>query len=136
MNEIQLKACPFCGSTRIGLLERNADIILSGNGVVCADCGGGIVSLKRGADQAIAAWNARAGGQQPEAKPNDDALASSLKRVVRPRLVNQYLAQAATERVARRVQEIEGRWDEPASLDMKATIYHEILEVLNNGVEV
>lgn len=60
----------------------------------------------------------------------------SLKRSVRPRLVNQYLAQAATERVARRVQEIEGRWDEPASLDMKATIYHEILEVLNNGVEV
>lgn len=74
--------------------------------------------------------------EQSKAPPTEEAKGGSLKRDVRPRLVNQYLAQAATERVARRVQEIEGRWDTPASLDMKATIYNEILEVLNNGVEV
>lgn len=61
--------------------------------------------------------------------------AHSQQRVVSTRYVNQQLAKNITEKVARRVQELEGRYGSPAGFDMKAAIYDEVLEAIEAGIE-
>ena len=51
--------CPFCGGIRIGIIERNIDMILSLKGVRCVDCGGGIETIYNRGWQAVKQWNTR-----------------------------------------------------------------------------
>lgn len=58
-----------------------------------------------------------------------------VQRVVSTRATNELIAKEITERVAKRVQELEGRYGTTASFNMKAAIFDEVLPVLENGVE-
>lgn len=59
MSDVQLKPCPFCGSTRIKF-----DLFIrDGKKVECMDCWGGIYAFEPNANQkSIAAWNRRMEG--------------------------------------------------------------------------
>ena len=67
-------------------------------------------------------------------KPKTPARVRS-SELVSTRATNELLAKEITERVAKRVQELEGRYGTIASFNMKAAIFDEVMPVLENGVE-
>lgn len=80
MNEAQLKACPFCGSPEEnGYLKRRRCDFRKADYIHCESCGAAALA---GMWNVRPPWMERAGDRQPEAKPNDEAVASSLERVV------------------------------------------------------
>lgn len=95
MNEAKLKACPFCGgdaeSDMTQGFRRMMDGVISKAVAICLRCSAQITMChddhKEYAPEDMLtiltdAWNIRAGDRQPEATPNDEAIASSLQRVV------------------------------------------------------
>lgn len=69
MSEIELKACPFCGS---GNIDARGWASTESAGPACDDCGAGAGGVHSSPEENIRHWNTRASQWQPiESAPKD-----------------------------------------------------------------
>lgn len=74
-NDIELKACPFCGGTNLYYAAGRF------YAVECADCGGKVVGTFKTTEEAAEAWNTRAKVKESDVPPQSTDAAVVSKKI-------------------------------------------------------